>query len=154
MRRKAVVALLAVILSLVLAAPALAAGPTHMTIPFVDIVEDPSLNEPVQITGELYGVVSQHTDGSGGVHGLMHFTSRGLKGTGLTTGASYKVVALYTSTASGVLDDENNPGEGRWENTVVQHTLIVGPGRGNRYVLHSVYHITYNANGDLVVTVE
>ena len=65
MKRNAVAVLLALILSLVLAAPSLAAVPTHMTMPLDQIVDDPALSEQVLITGELYGVVAQGQDGGG-----------------------------------------------------------------------------------------
>lgn len=56
MRRKAVAVLLAGVLLLALAGPALAAPPTHITIQLNQIVDDPSLSEPVLITGVLYGL--------------------------------------------------------------------------------------------------
>jgi len=136
-----------------LVAPALAAAPTHVEIPFELTVEDASLREPVIISGALYGILSQSQDNGSGVHAQMHYNVRGLKGTGEETGDSYKVVNLYISTANGVMPLSWPIIEDHWENTVVQHTLIVGPGANNRYILHSTFHITYDPNGNVVVQI-
>ena len=153
MRSKIIAALLALVLSLVLAAPSFAVPPTHVTMTLDQTTYEPALGEEIRITGTINGVVGPMMgwqDEGGNNHGQMHFSSRGfnLTGTGLTTGTTYRIVSQYNSTGNGL----QPYGVGHWENTTVSNTVAIDPDN-NTYILRSTIHITYNANGELVVEV-
>ena len=69
-----------------------------------------------------------------------HFQPQGVSGVGLTTGDKYQ--------ATGVTQDETNVAAGQ-ETTFINNFRLIGQGPGNNLLIHDVFHVTINANGDV-----
>jgi len=82
-------------------------------------------------------------DGAGGMHVKMHFQPQRLNGVGLTTGDKYP--------GNVVTQEQYNirPDGLPYEDTFVNNFRIIGQGKGNNYLVHDVWHITTNANGEI-----
>lgn len=150
MRRTVVVA--AATLALALAPPVAsqAAVVTNVQEPIDTFLGIPCANggagEVVHVTGTLHSLSSITMDGRGGIHGTDHFQPQGVSGVGLTTGATYRATWLLSGTFNFDLDDAPE------ELTAFNDLRLIGQGRADNYLVHSVLHLTINANG--VVTVD
>ena len=68
-----------------------------------------------------------------------------MKGTGQITGDTYQATGVSQDRFSGSLVN------GQYAATLVNNFRIIGPGKGNNFLVHEVAHITINANGDVTV---
>lgn len=133
-----------VVFGLVLPMPTRAENVVNVSIPTTIIVFVPCANggagETVTLTGDLHVLMNITFDNAGGVHVKEHFQPQGISGVGDITGAKYQ--------ATGVTQDEFNAKFG-YEETFVNNFRIIGQGRGNNFLVHEVFHVTINANGDV-----
>ena len=143
---------------LTLVVPALTIGTTsvaraevteNVTVP-VDIgvyipCADGGAGEVVTLSGDLHTLLRYTETAGGGIHVASHFQPQGISGVGNTTGDKYQ--------GTGVTQDEFNATVGV-EETFVNNFRIIGQGPGNNYLVHSVFHITFNANGSITAFVD
>lgn len=105
--------------------------------------------ELIEGTGRLHVLFREEFDSAGGTHYGNHFQPMGLKATGATTGDRYN--------ANGVTQGSTNVGSGGLPltDTYINNYRMVGTG-GNAvsYHVHTTYHITINANGELTAFVD
>ena len=106
---------------------------------------DGGAGEVVTLSGDLHTVLRYTESASGGIHVAAHFQPQGISGVGETTGARYR--------GTGVTQDEFNATVGV-EETFVNNFRIIGQGPGNNVLVHSVFHITFNANGSITALVD
>lgn len=120
-----------------------------------NIKEDISLNvfvpcandgagEVVALGGSLHTLVTTTTNENGSSFKVLNHP-QGISGTGLTTGDQYRGTG-GTQTAERV-SFEN----GHSTQTFINNFRIIGRGPGNNLLLHTVAHVTVNANGDVTV---
>jgi hypothetical protein len=100
--------------------------------------------EVVQWTGETQNVFHLTFDSAGGVHLKLHVNGKGISGTGLTTGDKYQV--------TGAVNIEFNSKVGL-EQTIGINFHIIGPGKGNNFLLHELLHVTVNPDGTVTADV-
>jgi hypothetical protein len=143
--RKLATLLTLVALTLIGAAPALAAAttftsstnfPISLTV-FVPCAAG-GVGEFVDLSGNLHDLFSVTFDGSGGFHLKAQDNPQGLRGIGETTGAKYQ--------GTGVTGFEFT-GKVGFEETDVNNFRIIGQEPGNNFLVHDNFHITVNANG-------
>jgi len=115
----------------------------NVAVPFEQVIEIPCAGESVLLTGFLHILVTETADANGSLHTTTHFQPMGAVGTGLTTGDVYH--------ATGITRDEANGLEVPFETTFVNNFRIIGPGTGNNFLVHEVFHVTINANGVITV---
>ena len=101
--------------------------------------------EVVTLSGDLHTVLRYTDPARGGIHAASHFQPQGISGVGETTGDTYH--------ATGVTQDEFNATVAV-EETFVNNFRIIGQGSGNNFLVHSVFHITFNANGPITAFVD
>jgi hypothetical protein len=118
--------------------------------PFEQVVTVPCANggtgEDVLLTGFLHVLVTGTLDANGSLHMTTHFQPMGVAGTGQTTGDDYR--------ATGVTQDEANDLDIPFERTFVNNFRILGPGKGNNFLVHEVGHLTVNALGEVSVLLD
>ena len=116
--------------------------PTNMKVPVTIGVFIPcaagGAGEVVFLKGNLHVLLRFTMDESGGIHVASHFQPQGISGTGQTSGEKYQ--------ATGVTQDEFNAKVGV-EETFINNFRIIGQGNGNNFLIHEIFHITFNANG-------
>lgn len=110
---------------------------------FVDCANG-GAGELVILEGDLH-VLTHVTENKNGFHVKTHFQPQGISGTGDVTGDKYQ--------ATGVTQDQFNLGPGETY-TAINNFRIIGQGPGNNFLVHSVFHYTVNANGELTVVVD
>lgn len=101
--------------------------------------------EVVTLSGNLHILLRYNESASGAIHAGSHFQPQGVSGVGETTGDKYR--------ATGVTQNAFNANVGV-EETFVNNFRIIGPGPGNNYLVHNVFHITFNANGTITAFVD
>jgi hypothetical protein len=120
----------------------------NVAVPFSQVFSVPCANggagEDVELDGFLHFLITETVDHKGVVHTTTHFQPMGISGTGLTTGDSYQ--------ATGVTRQKINGTEPPFEVTFVNNFRIIGQGTGNNLLIHEVFHLTVNANGELTVS--
>jgi hypothetical protein len=116
--------------------------PTGLVV-FVDCANG-GAGELVLLDGDLH-VLTHITANKNGFHIKSHFQPQGISGTGQTTGDKYQ--------ATGVTQDQFNLGPGETF-TSINNFRIIGQGPGNNLLVHSTFHYTINANGELTVVVD
>jgi hypothetical protein len=124
-------------------APAQAAdGVTVSSFPISFSFFNPCTNENVDFSGTVLVVIDTTPDN----HGLEgHSVNIAVKGVGQTTGTQY--VSVFANTIT-----DNTSGNGASIETTTTYDRMVTPGSGNDFLFAIVFHETFNANGDLVVT--
>ena len=147
MKKQIFTFLITIIITLLVATYAANAAVTdNETINISLIVTVPCANggsgEDVDFEGPLHIVMNLTFDGKGGVHMKYHFQPQGLTGVGLTTGDKYQ--------ATGETQEVSNLQVGVTD-TFVNNFKIIGPGPGNNFLVHEVFHVTVNANGTVTV---
>ena len=80
------------------------------------------------------------------VSGKFHFQPQGSDLVGSVTGDVYQATGVTQDHFKGSLQN------GQYTETFVNNFRIIGPGPGNNFLAHEVFHITINANGDTTVT--
>lgn len=98
--------------------------------------------EVVVFEGNLHVLTALTVDNKGGFHLKTHAQPQGLSGVGLVTGDKYQ--------ATGVTQDQTNVKAGQTY-TYVNNFRMIGQGPGNNYTVHTTFHYTVNANGELTV---
>jgi len=101
--------------------------------------------ELVTLSGDLHTLFRYTQSASGGIHAGSHFQPQGISGVGEATGDTYH--------GTGVTQGEFNANVGV-EETFVNNFRIIGQRSGNNYLVHSVFHITFNANGSITALVD
>ena len=103
---------------------------------------DEGAGEYVQLSGILHVVTSVTINGNN-VRGKTHFQPQGISGVGMVTGDKYN--------ATGVTQDEFKGSlvNGKYEETFVNNFRIIGQGSGNNFLIHEIFHVTINANGEV-----
>ena len=99
------------------------------------------LGEDVFLSGSFHDVFHVGLDGSGGAHVVIVHNPQGVSGTGLITGAKYQGVGTFLQDASNVQVGE--------EHTSVANMRIIGQGPGNNFLIHTDFHFTVLANGEV-----
>ena len=111
--------------------------------------------EYVWLEGDLH-VMDHMTYGPPDSNGDFNFTIRsvhnpqGIRGYGLMTGDKYQGTGVTTHVTSSNTNVEGWP----YVETYVQEFRLIGPGHGNNYVVHYLYHVTahsYEAPTAIVV---
>jgi hypothetical protein len=110
---------------------------------FVPCAND-GAGEVVELAGPLHILISTTISGSG-ISGVAHFQPQGISGTGLVTGDSYRGTGVTMDQFRGSLVN------GVFTATLVNNFRIVGQGPGNNFLVHEIFHLTINANGELTV---
>jgi hypothetical protein len=132
-----------------------AAGPTFAAnssteitrtqqIAFTGPVSTACVGEVVELHLREIAVFHQTTDASGGVHVHINIADQGSFGIGLTSGTTYRFGGAFQETANEVL----GPGGTGAEDTFVTNIILIGHGR--RIVYEEFFHVTFNAQGELV----
>jgi hypothetical protein len=106
---------------------------------------DGGAGELVTLSGNLHIVLRFTETPRGGIHVGSHFQPQGIRGVGETSGDTYH--------ATGVTQDQFNATVGV-EETFVNNFRIIGQGPGNNFLVHEVFHITFNANGSITAFVD
>lgn len=120
---------------------------TTESVPFSGTVPNICNGEAVAFNGNLNIVNHVSTDASGGTHVRTHVNYQGVSGTGLTSGAAYRV----TSTINEVLNDNDGP---QSSVTVVQSVNVIAQGPLPNFLMRVVFHVTINANGQTTTIVD
>ncbi|MCH8987027.1 hypothetical protein IIA94_02560 [Patescibacteria group bacterium] len=76
-----------------------------------------------------------------------HFQPQGVSGVGMSPGDKYQATGVTQSGFGGSFVN------GQFTSTFVNNFRIIGKGKGNNLLIHMVFHITVNANGDVTTTV-
>jgi hypothetical protein len=108
---------------------------------------DGGAGEEVLLTGFLHVLITETTDANGVAHFMSHFQPMGIVGTGLTTDDMYRGTGVEKETT-------NNASPPPSEDTFVSNFRIIGQGPGNNFLLHQLFHVTVNANGEVTVEVD
>lgn len=103
--------------------------------------------ETVDLEGELRFVTHTSTDGHGGTLTKTHVQPWGVWGEGRVTGARYKGVGMTQEQQY-----EVPSGESRY--SFVNNFRLIGKGPGNDLHIHSVTHMSTDANGVMAANVE
>jgi hypothetical protein len=122
---------------------------TNEQIPFATVVLVPCANdgagELVELSGTLHVLSHVTIDAQGGLHVKQHAQPQGISGIGLTTGDSYR--------GTGVTQSEFNATAAE-EQTFINNFRIIGQGPDNNFLVHSTFHVTVNANGEVTTVVD
>jgi hypothetical protein len=116
---------------------------THIAIPFAFTADDPCTGEAVAFEGELREVVTSHLDSAGGVHHAEAARLR-LSGVGLVSGTVYR----YIQTSPDSLNLDTSDGF-PFEATAVTTGHTIGAGSTDDFLVHTLFHETIDANGDV-----
>ena len=98
--------------------------------------------EVVSLSGTLHGVFHLTFDANGAVHAKFQDQPQRLSGIGQSSGAVYQ--------GAGVTQDllNTNP------STFVNNFRIIGQGPNNNFLVHEIFHLTRNANGETTTIVD
>ncbi len=99
------------------------------------------LGEFVSLSGSFHDKIHVTLDGNGGAHVEVLHNPQGVSGVGLTTGLKYVGAGASPQ-------DESNVTVGE-EHTTVTNMRILGQGPNNNLLIHTDFHITILANGDV-----
>ncbi|MCW3090132.1 MAG: hypothetical protein JWP81_1201 [Ferruginibacter sp.] len=103
--------------------------------------------EDVILSGPLH-ILSSFTISDNMISGKNHYQPQGISGIGQITGDKYQATGITLDQFKGSLIN------GQYETSYVNNFRIIGQGPGNNYLVHSVTHLTYNANGELTAFVD
>ena len=99
--------------------------------------------EPIEFTGSLHLVTTETISPSGERHFMSHAQPQGVSGTGVISGAKYQ--------ATGGTTQSVHLGAGEsLSQTYVNNFRLIGQGPDNDRIVHQTFHVTVNANGELV----
>jgi hypothetical protein len=111
---------------------------------FVPCAND-GAGELVELTGTLHLLSHVTIDAQGGLHVKQHAQPQGVSGIGLTTGDRYQ--------GTGVTQSQFNA-TAAVEETFINNFRIIGQGPDNNFLVHSTFHVTVNANGEVTTVVD
>ncbi len=109
----------------------------------VDCDNDGTPEDLVELSGDLHVLITETTNDNVTTT-KAQFVPRNVTGTGLITGATYRGVGLTTQTSTQVND-------GPLVFTFVNNFYIIGQAGGYRYLVHETFHVTVDADGNVVV---
>lgn len=118
---------------------------TNLSVPVTLVVGIPCSGDIAVLSGDLHVLLHITLDDAGGFHVKQHFQPQGISGFGVFSGANFQ--------ATGVTQSEFN-GRFGFEETDVNNFRIIGQGPGNNFLVHTLFHITINANGDITAFVD
>lgn len=103
--------------------------------------------EFVEISGNLHVVFHVTINGNNAII-KSHAQPQGISGVGMTTGLMYQ--------ATGVTQDisKSSASNGQYAYSFVNNFRIIGQGPGNNYIVQNLFHVTFNANGELTAEVD
>jgi hypothetical protein len=134
------------VLVLLIALPAVGEVVTNEKVPFNIAVfvscANGGLGEVIVVGGPLHVKSSVTIDQSGGLHVQQHNQPMGIAGAGLVTGDKYQGTGV---TRSGFNVDTVDGWP--YVYTFVNNFRMIGQGPGNNFTVHTVNHVTINANG-------
>lgn len=119
---------------------------TNVTTPVDTILASPCANggagELLHITGRVHTLIHSTVNDN---HTTVTFHSQAedVTAVGLTTGDVYRSGGVVRQTDSFQSDGATS------ETTIIMDVLFLGPGPDNNLVSHSVFHLTFNDNGEL-----
>ena len=129
-----------------MAMPANAEVVVNNVVPLNALVFVPCANggagELIQVSGNLHVLQSLTVNGNR-FRFKTHNQPQGASAVGLVTGDTYRAVGV---TQNSVHDSFVN---GSYNSTFVNNFRMIGPGPGNNLNVHTVNHVTLNANGDI-----
>lgn len=134
------VAIMLILLILAAGVPTFAQGPGFVDeIDFIEWVPcaNNGAGEPVHLTGKLHIIFTDN---------IAQFTPQGVEGVGLTTGDMYR--------GTGMDHESYVETNGAWNLTSIDNYRIIGVGTDNDLLVHGVFHITINAEGDITSFVD
>jgi hypothetical protein len=111
-------------------------------IPVAGTLANPCNGEPFAFSGDVHESFHVTFDAGGGLHVDEHFNAQGITGVGLISGDKY--------TGNEASHDEFNTRFG-YEETFTHHFAMISNGSAPNFVISEVFHVTFNANGDLTV---
>ena len=140
-----VLALAALMLALPTKAEVLFNGlvPFTMTVS-IDCDQDRTPEDIVELSGNLHVLVTATTNNKVTTAREL-FVPRGVTGIGTITGATYRGVGKSQDSTIQVID-----GPGVF--TFVNNFYIIGEDGGYRYLVHETFHVTVDADGNVVVS--
>jgi hypothetical protein len=97
--------------------------------------------EVVELTGELHDLFHITGDAAGGFYVKDQDNPQGVTGTGQTTGDKYQ------GTGVTVNEFTTKPG---FQDTSINNFRIIGQGPGDDLLVHDTFHITMNAEGEVI----
>jgi hypothetical protein len=125
---------------------------TSLSIPLDQVAFVPCANggagEFVQLSGELHVLFHVSISDSGQLTIKEHFQPQGATGVGLTTGDTYQA----TGVTQGITTVDTVDGF-PFETTFVNNFRIIGHGLDNNLLVHTTFHVTVNANGEVTAEV-
>ena len=118
----------------------------RQTVPFSVFVPcaNGGAGESVDGTIDLHTLITFTINGNN-VSGKGHFQPQGGDLVGSVTGDKYQPTGVTQDHFKGSLQN------GQFNETFVNNFRIIGHGSGNNFLVHEVFHITINADGDLTV---
>jgi hypothetical protein len=138
--------------------PALAQATTTTTVTTISVAGNPPapdvlaameacVGEPVTFISGTISIVAHETDNaSGGIDTSTIFTAHNVSAVGQNTGTVYRGPGED-------ITKFNASGPAPLEFTNLFRISLIGPGQTPKFVLKDQFHITFNANGDITVTV-
>jgi hypothetical protein len=146
MKRILALCAIAVMLVSVTAAPAAVTTNDKQTTAFSVFVPcaNAGAGESVDGTIDLHTLITSTVNGNN-VSGKFHFEPQGGDLVGSVTGDKYQPTGVTQDHFKGSLQN------GQFTETFVNNFRIIGQGPGNNFLVHEVFHITINANGDVTV---
>jgi hypothetical protein len=99
--------------------------------------------EYVQLSGYIHVLTSMTMNGNN-LSGKVHYQPQGIKGVGNITGDKYEGTGVTN-------DDFKGSFVKGYETTSINNFRIIGQGNGNNFLVHTIFHITVNANGEISV---
>ena len=105
------------------------------------------VGEVVRLTGILHDLFHLTINGNRFVL-KFHTQPQGIRGVGLTTGDKYQGTGVTQERFGGSLVN------GQFSDTFVNNFRIIGQGPGTNLLVHQVFHVTINANGELTALVD
>ncbi len=103
--------------------------------------------EEVFLSGYMHSLFHSTVNGNNFTT-KVHTQPQGISGTGLTTGDKYQGTGVTQETLGGSFVN------GQFSDTFVNNFRIIGQGRGNNYLVHETFHVTFNASGELTAFVD
>lgn len=121
--------------------PAADQGATSTEMPLYFLRSADCTDEVVEISGTVHTVNQTQADGSV----IGHFNYQHVSGLGLTSGDTYQATAVDHVLLRAPLPSSI---------TSVQSFLLISRGSSSNLVIHVIYHITVNENGEMTAFIE
>ncbi len=101
--------------------------------------------EYVFFSGILNRVSVTTIDNTGSFHTQLDFQPQGIRGEGLTTGASYQWTGATQASFNGQVG---------YENTFINNYRLIGEGTNNNLLIHQTFHATVQPDGEVTIVVD